>query len=70
MLFYRRAALILSVSFGSAYGALYTDPSQLPSKSYDYIVVGGKCLHPRACVRETHCFIMQVVLAEVSSLVV
>lgn len=41
MLFYRRAALILSVSFGSAYGALYTDPSQLPSKSYDYIVVGG-----------------------------
>ncbi|THH11293.1 hypothetical protein EW146_g8096 [Bondarzewia mesenterica] len=35
------AAFLISASLGSAYGALYTDPSQLPNKSYDYIVVGS-----------------------------
>ncbi|TFK37731.1 aryl-alcohol oxidase-like protein [Crucibulum laeve] len=34
-------ATLLSVLFGSALGAFYTDPSQLTKKTYDFIVVGG-----------------------------
>ncbi|KAI0067080.1 alcohol oxidase [Artomyces pyxidatus] len=35
------AFLSLSLSIASALGALYTDPSQLPKKKYDFIVVGS-----------------------------
>ena len=36
--------LVLSLSVASsAFGALFTDPSQLPqNKNYDFIIVGGK----------------------------
>ena len=42
--------LFLTVAISSVFGALYTDPAQLPqNKNYDFIIVGGKCLtlqHP------------------------
>ncbi|KAF8646491.1 hypothetical protein AX16_007182 [Volvariella volvacea WC 439] len=33
--------VVASILFSPAYSALYTDASQLPSKKFDYIVVGG-----------------------------
>lgn len=34
---------LLSAVFAlrGAYAAIYTDPSQLPSREYDYVIVGG-----------------------------
>jgi len=38
---YARSLLPLAVIVTQAYGAIYNQVSQLPTHTYDYIVVGG-----------------------------
>lgn len=38
---YTKSLLLLAVFVAQAYGAIYDDVSQLPTREYDYIIVGG-----------------------------
>ena len=38
---YTRSLLLLAVTIAQTYGSIYEDVSQLPSHTYDYIIVGG-----------------------------
>ena len=38
--------LFLAVAIAQTYGAIYDDVSQLPTHTYDYIVVGGTSFAP------------------------
>jgi len=38
---YVRSLLLLAIAVTQAYGAIYDQVSQLPTHTYDYIVVGG-----------------------------
>ena len=41
---YARSLLILAVAVTKIYGAIYDRVSQLPTRTYDYIVIGGTSL--------------------------
>ena len=38
---YTKSLLLLAVAIVQSYGAIYDQVSQLPTDTYDYIVVGG-----------------------------
>ena len=38
---YTKSLLFLAVTVASSYGAIYDQVSQLPTYTYDYIIVGG-----------------------------
>lgn len=44
----RSSLSLLGAAFAlrGASAAIYTDPSQLPDRQYDYVVVGGTFAHP------------------------
>ena len=39
-------SLLLAVAVAQTYGAIYDDVSQLPTRDYDYIIVGGTSWTP------------------------
>jgi len=38
---YTKSLLFLAIGFAGSYGAIYDQVSQLPTYTYDYIIVGG-----------------------------
>ena len=41
---YTRSLLLLAVAVAQTYGTIYEDVSQLPTHTFDYIIVGGTFL--------------------------
>ena len=52
---YMRSLLLLAVAVAQTHGAIYNQVSQLPTHSYDYIIVGGTLPTPYLELeRQTH----------------
>jgi len=47
MSLHTKSLVLLAVAVARAYGAIYTQVSQLPTNTYDYVIVGGT-LHDTA----------------------
>ena len=55
MTLYTRSLLLLALAVAQTYGAIYDEVSQLPTYSYDYIIIGGTLLmHCREPKGRTH----------------
>ena len=44
MILYTRSLLLLAIAIARTYGSIYEDVSQLPTHTFDYIIVGGMFL--------------------------
>ena len=47
MSIHTKSLVLLAVAVAQAYGAIYSQVSQLPATTYDYVIVGGT-LHDTA----------------------
>ena len=55
MILYTRSLLLLAIAIARTYGSIYEDVSQLPTHTFDYIVVGGTWPTPYHKLKErTH----------------
>ena len=52
---YTKSLLLLAVAVAQTHGAIYNDVSQLPTHTYDYVIVGGTLHTPQhGPKRRTH----------------